>query len=1177
MLLQWCTVKPSGPSKLAAMRFSAPVRVRSVRVFPKDARPFSEDTTIVSETEPDSFFLEVFFNAQAVSSHDSKQKQKATNALVPTVIAYAGGSVDFTVNMDEEYATRLMIVKGDFTKVSMSIYGDVVSEMSPPPSTYSPRPPKNLDPIPLSPVLDPSTSRDPVALARELLVLIPDAPPLPLVIRLMFCLKPSNDDWDLPEFPYIHPDYTEETMDFDLETAFRLTSRPVADDVSFEVLQQFADRVSDAVGPKSANQAYLIAAILSHTASQRPDLVRLVLDRLDIRAIFDASTMDEDTLDHLLAAAANPDIARHLTETALGNELSAMQRSPLFDVYTKRAARRLNERLQAWVCLSDAFQRTDADFPAACDFLRELGTDEPSFGVALHAFIANDAIVARLSEQPVPDAPSFGQHDGAVATHSEFITYMRAWIGISGVLAVYAWADSEPNIRCRERAFGILRVWQGTKGYREILNHLLLMRQMIFRLECMMDDDTPTRSGIHAEHILHSLAQQPTAFLSEHLIKSLLSLQPGLSAIDEDERQDLRDLALLADDGLSAAVDELTRPLDHPVDAHTVRTLRVALAMISHELESGDDGEWRTLKALWDQPSHGLTLHLLEILCVLTKEVESHFALAVPPRTPREHVIGLFHATAELMFVLAKLVPVYPLPGRQTRALVGALANLFAYADTADTLYTQGSDVAFAARRTHRASIELLRTLALPREDGQSSAEVVLRALLRHGTSAGERDPVVHLLQVFSVIDHFLPTDPTADSVWIRQLIPRVLTDLTTFYKLLDPENRARFSKKFGALDGGLVGVGEWLVLEELKQLRKTTQKLGDTVSQEDTVLFWQYQAAGSLSVLHKVTSEDSPFAQRLVEYVGANSEAATAFASSLNSLLSLRLFSPLQMSIAEIFVSSVIPEPEPHLSLAFALGFLRALQHQHPISSALSLCLDALNRVPLKVLDPERLCEEVGDALLTISDGMLSESEADLVLSLLEWLVGHSHAGLPQLSTLKNISADTYAQLCDRLLEALPHARHEALELVRISMSAVPEDVAAQPSAVLPSDISLSVHRIDELLRARIAPPSTPKRTTPPHTQNVLGMVTVSPPTALLRSPAVTGLTKTYNANDFRSLRQMPSARQNTSRLPSTHVDVPVTSPILLPGALPALPGLPPNPFGAVGDFVGLQPPFSE
>jgi len=62
---------------------------------------------------------------------------------------------------------------------------------------------------------------------------------------------------------------------------------------------------------------------------------------------------------------------------------------------------------------------------------------------------------------------------------------------------------------------------------------------------------------------------------------------------------------------------------------------------------------------------------------------------------------------------------------------------------------------------------------------------------------------------------------------------------------------------------------------------------------------------------------------------------------------------------------------------------------------------------------------------------------------------------------------------------------------------------------------------------------------TTPPHARGVLGMVTVSPPTALFRSPAVTGLTKTYAANDFRALRQTPSARQNTSRLPSTHVDV--------------------------------------
>ena len=53
-----------------------------------------------SRTEPEAFFLDLFFNAHPTP--DGKQKQKAANALVPSVIAYAGGQMDFTVDMGTE-------------------------------------------------------------------------------------------------------------------------------------------------------------------------------------------------------------------------------------------------------------------------------------------------------------------------------------------------------------------------------------------------------------------------------------------------------------------------------------------------------------------------------------------------------------------------------------------------------------------------------------------------------------------------------------------------------------------------------------------------------------------------------------------------------------------------------------------------------------------------------------------------------------------------------------------------------------------------------------------------------------------------------------------------------------------------------------------------------------------
>lgn len=141
-------------------------------------------------------------------------------------------------------STRLMIVKGAFESVSMAIYGDVVNELPPPKSTYERRPLPTLDPIPLSPALDPANARDPTALARQLLDLIPDAPSLPLVIRLMFCLKPSNEDWDLPDFPYLFADLSTLSDDPNVDEVYRLTMRPVSDETSSQAFTDLAEKVT---------------------------------------------------------------------------------------------------------------------------------------------------------------------------------------------------------------------------------------------------------------------------------------------------------------------------------------------------------------------------------------------------------------------------------------------------------------------------------------------------------------------------------------------------------------------------------------------------------------------------------------------------------------------------------------------------------------------------------------------------------------------------------------------------------------------------------------------------------------------------------------------------------------------------------------------------------------------
>lgn len=145
-----------------------------------------------------------------------------------------------------QYATRLMIVKGSFSALSMAIYGDVVIDTPPVIKNYEPQSLPALEPTPLSRAIDPANSADPTEVAKQLLALIPDSPPLSLVVRLMFCLKPSNEDWDLPDFPYIYADLDTQTGDEeDLEAIFEIVSKPVRDNTTDEALEIFAARIAN--------------------------------------------------------------------------------------------------------------------------------------------------------------------------------------------------------------------------------------------------------------------------------------------------------------------------------------------------------------------------------------------------------------------------------------------------------------------------------------------------------------------------------------------------------------------------------------------------------------------------------------------------------------------------------------------------------------------------------------------------------------------------------------------------------------------------------------------------------------------------------------------------------------------------------------------------------------------
>ncbi|KIJ69801.1 hypothetical protein HYDPIDRAFT_171781 [Hydnomerulius pinastri MD-312] len=1180
MLLQWCNLQPLGPSNLAAIRFGSPCRVQSVKIFPTGAKPFANSPDIVARTEPDSFFIDVYFNAHPIPSQgDSRNKLKAPNALIPTVVAYAGGQTEFAVDMGADFATRLMIVRGDFESVSMAIYGEVVSDTPSATTSYTPGLLQLPDPVSISPALDLAKASDPTQLARQLLALIPDAPSLNLIIRLMFCLKPPNDDWDLPEFPHLFSDLNEDELDIDLDSAFRSLSRPVADGIPVEPLQRFAEKVAEAIGPMDDTQSYLVAGILCRAASQHPDFAQALMQSIDLEDVFDVASLDdEDTISALLDASTNPDIARLLNSDWFKDIIHSVEALPIARGEVKKGARRLTARLRDWQIFEDTLSNPDGNFVDACRFIKDVGSEEKSFGIWLSCMTTHEDLLSSVQNGPPLDQDSLISlldSTPANVSHGDFIGFVKAYIGVASVLAVYAWSDSLPNDSCRERTLGVLRLWQDIPGYREIVNHLLLLRQMTFRLECMTtDNDPPATSGIHAENIILNLVNEPRCYLSPHFVKCIRSWQPfSLTFISEEERISLERAAAVADDGLLGAIGELVRSDSPPLDLDRIRALRVAVAIIQHELEEDEAGDLNVLEAGWKEKIHGLMFHVIDVVSSVSQELKDLCSLTVT-RTPGQGILEqLLLISNELLPFVVRLEPLSVMTSRSIRHFITAVADIYVCTELALPPSAGSSPVLAMGTRTQQTCVDVLHALSESRgiDSPKAGPALFLRTVFEQGLRPDSGDPAQRIVGTYNLIDRLMPDGSSAsaesNSKWALSVIPLILTDLATFFRVLDVDRKLHFFNRLVTLDNGALDVGQWLLLEELKHMSGLARLLGGGMRDQHHIVA-QHEVNICLQFMARLMDPSSTHSSMCVTTICTAPDASRALTDTITSLLNARLHSKHLVQVARILASTTILS-DSSVKLSIALALIRATSLPDPpmnIGETFEHVQAVLSTVGDADLALGRLLWEFGHSLSSIagSGNSLDFLDIQSVVAALDWLCSK----LPGPSDLPGLSWDKWDKLCDVFDNGVLPDMYGSLKSIKGKLTPLPD--SSIPTTLIPETLSLSLHALESLLQPPAPAPSTPKRKSPG--QDVLGLVALSPPTALLRSPAISGLTKTYMRNDFRDLRQTPLARQNTSRLPSLHVDefeFTTSSPLVQP-----VPGAPIDAIGA--QAFGLGAPFS-
>ena len=567
-----------------------------------------------------------------------------------------------------------------------------------------------------------------------------------------------------------------------------------------------------------------------------------------------------------------------------------------------------------------------------------------------------------------------------------------------------------------------------------------------------------------------------------------------------------------------------------PIDVAGAADLLVRLLRLIEEFIR-DEGEQSFLEEMWNYSSdatyaHGVVPALADLFTLAVGCLHEQSHPATPCTIDSETMSHLYTACATAFRLLLVFCPVLPPLTRETRSMTEAIVKLRVLCSCSPT---ENRD---SVERAEHASTTFFDAIVEERF-GAGVTDMVLQTVLKQAAMPMGVDLELEFREAARTVEEFLiraANMPAADdrARWAARIMAE-LPLFGQFLRRLTPHERTRWIGMLRSLDEKKFGLGEYFLVEEWKVTVAALDALcGRKPSSTTAALLHQQTALGFECALACVRGHQE---WTMALFVSGNLAGRIGRAYSMLSEYDLHISAAAELGRGLV---------KTNLKGLRVCGLGALLRMARAVGGRQTACLQevasALKSIgTLLPEDVEQLVRGIGLTVTAFARKKMELSDSqdvEAVTQLLDWVTRQTRDS--PIPTLSDTSFDALQALASGVagsfLNNLAALRDELL-------FSDDEPMEEGPLVVDTESFVMTLGQVKETLNERVTKsPSTPIRK--PGSHPALGLVTVSPP--VTRSPLLAAsLTKTYTRDEFRQLRNTSSARQNTSRPPSTHVDV--------------------------------------